>query len=256
MCLIAFAWRPGHAVPLVLAANRDEFYARPALPLAAWEESPSLYAGRDLEAGGTWLGIAPGGRFAALTNIRDPRQPPRGRSRGELPVQYLRGDLSPEAFVADVAERANDYSVFNLILGDDRELWHFNSRTGSARCLPAGLYGLSNADLDTPWPKVQRAKAMLHYCLEAPHPEALLNLLHDAEQADDAILPDTGIGLNTERLLSSLFIATANYGTRASTALIMQADGVRHIVERSYGPHGGHLGEVSLRVDAEGRTLA
>ncbi len=106
MCLIVFAWRPEHDLPLVMAANRDEFYARPSLPLSAWEDAPGLYGGRDLEAGGTWLGIGPHGRFAALTNIRNPRQPPRGRSRGELPVQFLRGPLGPEAFLRDAAQRA------------------------------------------------------------------------------------------------------------------------------------------------------
>lgn len=246
MCLIVFAWRPAHAMPLVLAANRDEFYARPSLPLAAWEDAPGLYGGRDLEAGGTWLGVGPGGRFAALTNIRDPRQPPYGRSRGELAVQFLRSPLGPEAFLADLARRADDYSAFNLLIGDDRQLWLLNSREGTPEQLPEGVYGLSNAALDTPWPKVQKGKALFHECLIDPQPSALLDLLHDAQQPPDAALPDTGVGLNTERLLSSIFIATRSYGTRASTVLLVNADGSRHLIERSYGPYGARLGEVRI----------
>ncbi|MDP3978486.1 MAG: NRDE family protein [Pseudomonas sp.] len=246
MCLIVFAWRPDHELPLVMAANRDEFYARPSLPLAEWPEAPGLYGGRDLEAGGTWLGIGPQARFAALTNIRDPRQPPRGRSRGELPVQFLRGSLGPEAFLCDLAQRAGDYSGFNLLLGDRQQLWLLNSRTGVPEQLSAGLYGLSNADLDTPWPKVEKAKALLGECLIAPQATVLLDLLHDGQQVEDARLPDTGVGLNTERLLSSIFIATHSYGTRASTVLLVKADGSRTLVERSYGPFGARLGEVSI----------
>lgn len=246
MCLIVFAWRPGHELPLVMAANRDEFYARPSLPLAEWEDAPGLYAGRDLEAGGTWLGIGPHGRFAALTNIRNPRQPPRGRSRGELPVQFLRGSLGPEAFLRDLAQRAGDYSCFNLLLGDRQQLWLLNSRTGVPERLSAGLYGLSNAGLDTPWPKVEKGKALLGECLTAPQIPSLLDLLHDAAQVEDARLPDTGIGLPTERLLSSIFIATHSYGTRASTVLIMHANGRRQLVERSFGPDGVSLGDICL----------
>lgn len=246
MCLIVFAWRPGHELPLVMAANRDEFYARPSLPLAAWEDAPEVYGGRDLEAGGTWLAVGPHGRFAALTNIRDPRQPPRGRSRGELPAQFLRGTQAPEAFLRAVAPRAGEYSGFNLLLGDRRQLWLLHSRAERPVQLGEGLYGLSNADLDTPWPKVEKAKAMLGECLVAPQVPSLLDLLHDERQAADAQLPDTGIGLKTERLLSSIFIATGSYGTRASSVLLVRADGSRRLVERSYGPYGAHLGEVGI----------
>ncbi len=246
MCLIVFAWRPEHELPLVLAANRDEFYARPSLPLAAWEDAPALYGGRDLEAGGTWLGIAPNGRFAALTNIRNPRQPPRGRSRGELPVQFLCGTDAPETFLRTATQRAADYSGFNLLLGDRQQLWLLNSQVGLPQQLGEGLYGLSNADLDTPWPKIEKAKALLGESLVDPQVPSLLDLLHDDRQADDAQLPDTGIGLNSERLLSSIFIATGTYGTRASSVLLVRADGSRQLVERSYGPYGAHLGEISI----------
>ncbi|MGE8361829.1 NRDE family protein [Pseudomonas sp.] len=246
MCLIVFAWRPGHELPLVLAGNRDEFYARPTQALAAWEEAPGVYAGRDLEAGGTWLGAGPDGRFAALTNIRIPRLPATGLSRGELPLQFLRSDLAPAAFLAELAQRAERYSPFNLLVGDTEQLWLLNAQEGTPVQLPAGVYGLSNATLDTPWPKLQKAKSLFSECLLEPQPEALLDLLHDGQQPPDASLPDTGIGLATERLLSSIFIASSAYGTRASTVLIAQADGSRQLIERRYGPYGAQLGETRI----------
>lgn len=246
MCLIVFAWRPDHAQPLVLAANRDEFYDRPARPLAHWEDAPHVLAGRDLEAGGAWLGIAAGGRFAALTNIRDPRQPPFGRSRGELVAEFLKGDLPPAAYLDTLMPRAGNYAGFNLLLADAGQMWFFNSREGQPRLLEPGVYGLSNATLDTSWPKVDKAKAALTEVLESPEPEALFAILTDPQRPPDASLPDTGIGLASEQLLSSIFITSRMYGTRACSVLITQADGRRLLVERSFGPYGGHLGEVRL----------
>jgi uncharacterized protein with NRDE domain len=248
MCLIVFAWRPDHAQPLIVAANRDEFYARPSLPLAQWPEAPHVHAGRDLEAGGTWLGVGANGRFAALTNIRDPHQPPARKSRGELVARFLTGDMSIDDYLADVVGRSLEYAGFNLLVGNANELWHFNARKTEAVMLPPGVYGLSNAGLDTPWPKLLKARAALEEVLDDPQPQALLALLNDPQTAPFADLPDTGVGLATETLLSSVFIASPTYGTRASTALIVQADGTRWMVERSFGPYGGHLGEVEVRV--------
>jgi uncharacterized protein with NRDE domain len=248
MCLIVFAWRPDHAQPLIVAANRDEFYARPSLPLAQWPEAPQVYAGRDLEAGGTWLGVGAKGRFAALTNIRDPHQPPARTSRGELVARFLNGESSIDDYLSDVVSRSLEYAGFNLLIGNAHELWHYNARASEAVMLQPGIYGLSNAGLDTPWPKVLRARMALEAILGDPQPEALLQLLSDAQTASFAELPDTGVGLATETLLSSVFIASPTYGTRASTALIVHADGARHMVERSFGPYGGHLGEVVVRV--------
>ncbi|NUT75262.1 hypothetical protein HNO86_09435 [Pseudomonas sp. C1C7] len=248
MCLIVFAWRPGHAQPLIVAANRDEFYARPTLPLAQWPESPQVYAGRDLEAGGTWLGVGTNGRFAALTNIRDPQRPAGRKSRGELVARFLTGDVPIDDYLSEVVARSAEYGGFNLLVGNNHELWHFNARESEAVMLRAGVYGLSNAGLDTPWPKLLKARAALSEVLADPQPQALLALLADAQQAPIADLPDTGVGVATETLLSSVFIASQSYGTRASTALIVQADGARHLVERSFGPYGGHLGEVEVRL--------
>jgi len=248
MCLIVFAWRPGHAQPLIVAANRDEFYARPSSPLAQWAHAPQVHAGRDLEAGGTWLGIGASGRFAALTNIRDPHQPTSRKSRGELVAGFLSGEMSIDDYLGDVVRRSIEYAGFNLLIGNANELWHFNARETEAVMLAPGIYGLSNAGLDTPWPKVLKAKAALSEVLDDPRPEALLAILSDSQTAAFAELPDTGVGLATETLLSSVFIASPTYGTRASTALIVQADGTRVMVERSFGPYGGRLGEVEIRV--------
>ena len=248
MCLIVFAWRPTHAQPLILAANRDEFYARPTLPLAQWEDAPQVYAGRDLEAGGTWLGINAGGRFAALTNIREPGKPPGRRSRGELVARFLTQELSVDEYLREIAARSTEYSGFNLLVGDREHLYFLNSNDPRPRRLEAGVYGVSNAGLDTPWPKLVKAKAALSEQLHDPGSEALFGFLADHAPAPDAELPSTGVGLATEKLLSSVFIASPNYGTRASTVLLVNADGSRRLIERSFGPYGGRLGEVDLEI--------
>ncbi|QVN01405.1 NRDE family protein [Pseudomonas rhodesiae] len=248
MCLIVFAWRPGHAQPLIVAANRDEFYARPTLPLAQWPDAPHVYAGRDQEAGGTWLGVNADGRFAALTNIRDPHQPPARKSRGELVARFLSGSLPIDEYLAEVNGRSIEYAGFNLLVGTREEMWHYNANHTEPARLEAGVYGLSNAGLDTPWPKLLKAKAALSQALDNPHPHVLLELLSDPLTAPFAELPDTGVGLATESLLSSVFIASPTYGTRASTALIVNADGTRWMVERSFGPEGGRLGEVEINL--------
>ena len=247
MCLIVFAWRPGHAQPLVVAANRDEFYARPAKPLAQWVDAPQVFAGRDLEAGGTWLGVGANGRFAALTNIREPHKPPSRRSRGELVSDFLSGNQSIGEYFADVGRRSVEYAGFNLLLGTGDQLWHYNSWDVAPQLLEAGIYGVSNAGLDTPWPKLLKAKAALAEIINDPQPQALLALLNDRQTAPFSDLPDTGVGLATESLLSSVFISSPSYGTRASTALIVNADGSRLMVEHSFGPLGGRLGEVKIQ---------
>ncbi|MCI8208222.1 hypothetical protein AUC61_01630, partial [Pseudomonas sp. S25] len=234
MCLIVFAWRPSHAQPLIVAANRDEFYARPTQPLAQWADAPQVYAGRDLEAGGTWLGVTAGGRFAALTNIRNPDLPLGHRSRGELVAQFLTSDIPVEDYLAEVANKSDEYGGFNLLVGNREQLYYLNGSNPEPRRLNEGVYGLSNAALDTPWPKVEKAKAALSTQLNDPNPLALMALLSDPTIAPTADLPDTGVSLATESLLSSLFIASPNYGTRASTVLIINADGSQHFVEHSF----------------------
>lgn len=246
MCLIVFAWQPESPTVLRLAANRDEFYARPSAALSQWPDAPGVFAGRDLQAGGTWLGVTAQGRFAALTNIRDPGQKAGTRSRGALTADYLLGQESAPVYLDRIMRDAEEHAGFNLLVGDRHQLWHFNSQEGRPRQLQSGIYGMSNASLDTPWPKLLRARSALSDRVERED-EALLELLSDSHLPADHLLPDTGVGLATERLLSSIFITTAAYGTRASTVLNLGRDGRWNITERSFGPQGALLGEVALR---------
>ncbi|WP_031324359.1 NRDE family protein, partial [Pseudomonas taiwanensis] len=178
--------------------------------------------------------------------IRDPAQALGPRSRGELVAAYLQGELGVEAYLDQVASRSRQYSGFNLLVGDGRQLGYLHARDAAPGLLEAGVYGLSNAGLDTPWPKLVKARSGLEGLLETPQPQRLLALLADAEPAPEGELPETGVGLATEKLLSSVFIASQNYGTRASTVLIVDDQGKRLLIERSFGPFGGHLGEVEL----------
>jgi len=253
MCLIVFAWRPADARPLIVAANRDEFYARLTAPLAQWSDAPGVFAGRDLEAGGTWLGLGPNGRFAAVTNIRSGRAMPAMRSRGELCAAYLTGEQSLDAYARAVCGRAREYAGFNLLLGDGRQLYYLNSESAVPEALAEGVYGLSNAALNTPWPKLLKARKACSANLDNA-PAGLFEALADPSQASEAELPETGVGIATERLLSSVFIASPSYGTRASTVVIAYADGRREMVERSFGPGGGHLGEVAVEIAPELRN--
>ncbi|QNH07130.1 NRDE family protein [Pseudomonas sp. B11D7D] len=246
MCLIVFAWQPENPTVLRLAANRDEFYARPSAALGEWQDAPGVFAGRDLQAGGTWLGVTAQGRFAALTNIRDPRQKAGPRSRGALTADYLLGQESAPAYLDRIMRDAAKHAGFNLLLGDRHQIWHFNSQEGRPRRLESGIYGMSNANLDTPWPKLLRTRNALSDSIDGED-EDLLALLTDRSQPADHLLPDTGVGLATERLLATAFIASETYGTRASTVLNLGRDGAWNITERSFGPHGALLGEVTLR---------
>lgn len=237
MCLIAVAWQSHPDYPLIVLANRDEFHARPAAPAQFWEESPAVLAGRDLSAGGTWLGVTRQGRFAALTNVREPGMAQGERSRGLIVSAYLQGNDSPEAYVAQVTAEGQAYSGFNLLACDGDSLWWTSNRGAGPRRLDPGVYMLSNHLLDTPWPKVELLRAGLLAQLPHPAPEALLALLQDEREAADIDLPDTGIGLVMERMLSAPFIRSAHYGTRASTVLLAGHARIR-FVEQGHGPDG------------------
>ena len=238
MCLIVFAWRPGHAQPLIVAANRDEFHARPSLPLGHWHDAPQVVAGRDLQAGGTWMGVTTDGRFAALTNIRAPGTPLGERSRGELPERFLRGAQSPAHYLQELTGNLGQYSGFNLLVGNLTELWYLNSKEATPRALSPGVYGLSNAALDTPWPKLLSTRSALEACLGAPERDRLLEIMSDSRPAADAELPTTGISHEMEKLLSSAFIASPDYGTRAITLLVRRADGSMSMTERRFDAKG------------------
>lgn len=252
MCLAAFALNAHPRFPLVIVANRDEFFARAAAPMAWWPDQPHVLAGRDLSAGGTWFGLTRAGRLALLTNVREPgRQNPAAPSRGALVVDWLNADDDAPAFAQRLA---GGYNGFNLVTGDvARREWHWlSNRAPAPVALGDGLHALSNAALDTPWPKTTGLRAALadalaHASGVADLTERLLAALADPTPAADADLPDTGVGLARERLLSPRFIriaepgAPAVYGTRCATVLVREADGATHLVERSYTADGAAL---------------
>lgn len=233
MCLIALAYRQHPRYPLVVMANRDEFLDRPADPAHFWPDAPHVLAGRDLRAGGTWMGITRHGRFAALTNHRDLRRPlVEGPSRGHLVRQALEQDID-HGITAP-------YAGLNLIHGTVDDLHYLNNITPDRTPLAPGIHGLSNALLNTPWPKVQRAKAGLEQVLNGPEDkliDGLFDLLTDEATAPEEHLPDTGLTPAMERALSSIFIRTSGYGTRCSTVVLVDHHGQVHYQERSW-PHG------------------
>ena len=226
MCLIALAWEASPTTRLAVAANRDEFFARRAAPAAWWKDAPGVLAGRDLEAGGTWLGVTREGRFAALTNFRDASAPKKdgAPSRGALAADFLRGSSSAARYVAAVQAGAGRYHGFNLLVSDGAELWSFSNVGGDAVRLGPGVRGLSNHLLETPWPKVTTARSRLEAALVAEGgpkelESRLLKILEDRTIAPDGALPATGLPPDWERALSAAFVALPGYGTRASTAL-------------------------------------
>ncbi len=235
MCLIALAWKAHPHWPLVVAANRDEWRDRPAEPAHWWPEHPNLLAGRDLQAGGTWMGVTRSGRFAAVTNFRDPSdRRSTALSRGTLVTDFLLSTDSPRDFLASLASRAAQYNGFNLLAGDREQLWYFGSREAEPRPVEAGVHGLSNHLLDEPWPKVRRAREAMSQALAENDPAPrLFAMLCDGEGAADAELPDTGVGLDWERRLAPAMITGADYGSRASTVLASSADGEVCFEERS-----------------------
>jgi len=250
MCLILVAWRAHADYPLVLAANRDELHAREAAP-ARWWQGPDILAGRDLSAGGTWLGVARDGRFAALTNYRDPSIAARtAPSRGELVPATLASSLPVELRLQQLRRTARNYNDFNLIFSDGERLAVFESVPGDGHVLDAGVYGLSNHLLDTPWPKLRTAKSALGAAMtRLPDQQPLLDLLRDERQADDAQLPRTGVSLEWERLLSSAFIRSPDYGTRCSTILLIDRHGAVRFSEWSWDESGALSSQVEHRFE-------
>lgn len=247
MCLILFAWRAHARHELIVAANRDEFYERPARAAGFWPDQPHLLAGRDLTAQGTWMGVTRGGRFAAITNFRNPAERnPAAPSRGRLVTAFLNDEREPVAWLEAIAPRAQEYNGFSMLVGDRRSLRFFSNRNGAITTVEPGIHGLSNHLLDTPWPKVEKGKAQLAKLIERPFDaQACLNLLADREPASERQLPDTGVGPELERRLSSIRIAGDGYGTRCSSVLRISSDASVEFWERSFAPDGSTSGTVN-----------
>lgn len=258
MCLIAFSWNTHPQWRLVVAANRDEWRDRPAAPANWWHDNRQILAGRDLKANGTWLGITRGGRFAALTNFRDPAdRKSDAPTRGALVSDFLAGTMTAEDYLSRLVIDAHRYQGFNLIAGDVRDrLFCFGSREGRFAAISPGVHALSNHMLNEPWPKVSSAKLALEAALQAEmsgesHISSIYAILSNEDRAPDQALPDTGVGLEWERVLSPALIVTPRYGTRCSTLLTVTRDGQAYFEERTRGDDGAVTGRVAYRFSIE-----
>jgi uncharacterized protein with NRDE domain len=233
VCLILLAWDADAAYRLVVASNRDEFFERTSVPMHWWDDVPVL-AGRDLTANGSWMTFSASGRFAAVTNVRDFTRPDEApRSRGEIPVGFSAGDDSPADYCSGLP--AEEYTGYNALVSDLQSLWWTSNWAGAALPLDAGIYGVSNAALDTPWPKVVNGKRHFGEVLASgAEVEDFFGVLADDAVAPDDLLPDTGVGIELERLVSPAFISSPDYGTNASTVLRIRRDGSYDIEERRF----------------------
>jgi len=253
MCLAVIALKQVPGIPVIVAANRDEAYARPTAPAAPWPDDGRIIGGRDLQAGGTWMAARADGRYALVTNVREPaRHLPNAPSRGDLVRNFLLKDETPRAYAERLAAIGQSYNGFNLVVGSLEETWYYSNRGGPPRRLAPGIHAVSNHLMDTPWPKVQRTRAAFTAALRrAPEPEieVMFQALQDPTPAPDEELPDTGIGLARERVLSSPFIAGALYGTRSSSVLCMGTQGIE-LHELRFGAHGAPTGRSDLHLPA------
>ena len=254
MCLLVLAWRVHPRYRLILAANRDEYHERPTAPLAKWPAPNDILAGQDLRAGGTWLGIDRRHRFGAVTNFRELQRPRRSApSRGKLIPSFLAQEDAPGEFLSRLETDAPGYSGLNLLIGDTEQLWYASNRLDQfARPLPAGIYGLSNEFLDTPWPKLRRVRhrfeAWLGTASGDPVAE-LFGLLGDREPALEGP-PQAGLSPEWEKTLSAPFVVHPSYGTRSTTVLLLEPAGAAVMAERRFDPVGATSGETELRLNA------
>lgn len=241
MCLILLAIKTHPYYDLIFLANRDEFYDRPSAPACFWNDSRNLLAGRDLREGGTWLGITKNGKIAAVTNYRSPKSNnPKAPSRGRLVTDFLQNRENADLFLMNVMRRADHYNGFNLLLGERDRIYWYSNRGDGEQFLAPGIYGLSNHLLDSPWPKIIRGKAFLRHLILAGNelsPEDIFQFLRDEHIPDDKDLPDTGVGLERERMLSPIFISSPDYGTRSSTLLFIDKRNRVTFIERTYIPN-------------------
>lgn len=245
MCLLALGWMHHPRWRLVMTGNRDEFHARPTAALAPWQDETSVIGGRDLRSGGGWAGVGAGGRMAVVTNVRDPLAAQTGPSRGALVADFLRGRDPAAVHIDRLATVAGAYAPFNLLLADGDSLEYLGNHPAERQSLGPGVHGMSNGALDAPWPKTRRLMAALSAWLQAGDEDLapLWKALADEHRPADSDLPDTGIGLERERWLSPAFIRGDDYGTRASTVLLIDADGHGEIHERRFGAQGAANGQ-------------
>ena len=243
MCLILLAYKTHPEYPLIIAANRDEFYERKTHHAHFWEDHEQILAGRDLEAGGTWMGITRAGKVAMLTNYRDLKNIKESApSRGHLVSDFLKEDLEAEAYLREIETVGRRYNGFNLICGSVDQLYYYGNFQEGVHEIEPGIHGLSNALMDTPWPKVERGKKKLSALIhrEQLKPKDFLEVLYDDIKAPDDQLPDTGVGIEMERMLSPMFIKSPNYGSRCSTVVMLKQDGSFSFLERTYDREGSH----------------
>jgi len=239
MCTVLFACNYHPKYKLVVAANRDEYYDRPALAAGFWLDYPDILAGKDLREGGTWMGITTAGRFAVLTNFRDPATyKPNRLSRGHLVQNYLCGHLDPESYIEQLEKDGADYNGFNLLFGTCDSLYYYSNREKRLRKIDSGIHGLSNSLLDVPWPKVTKGKKVLAEGLQNEDitAEFLFAMMADREQPEDSDLPRTGVSLEWERILAPVFVMSPKYGTRTTTLLLVDRDNNVRFWERTFRP--------------------
>lgn len=254
MCLLVLAIDCHPEYRVVLAENRDEFFNRPTEPARFWEEAPDVLAGRDLERGGSWFGVNLQGRWAVVTNYRDFHHRRYSRlSRGELVSRFLKEDENIDHFRSCLEEDDGHYAGLNFIAGERGQIFYFSNTGGGTRILDPGIYGLSNHWLDTPWPKVSDSKEALKNWVEAgsTDPEPLFDILADRRRASDDKLPDTGVGIEWERMLSSRFIEGEEYGTRASTLYLVDRSNRAIFIEKSFDETGNESARVSYQFRIE-----
>ncbi|MFH2060693.1 MAG: NRDE family protein [Pseudomonadota bacterium] len=240
MCLVLIGYQVSNKYPLIFAANRDEFHQRPTDPMHFWEQDSCILAGKDLEQGGTWFGVHTSGRFAALTNYRDPSSDKTNApSRGEIIVDLLTSQTPCDLYFIENKKKMTTYNGFNLLFGNIRELFWFSNVQKRVEKIPSGIHGLSNQDLNTAWPKVERGKKALKQTIKKSiTPPSLFSVLADQHIPKDPLLPDTGVGIEWERLLSPVFIQSDTYGTRSSTVMLINQKGNMRITERTYPDPG------------------
>ncbi|SRR6266568_833950 len=253
MCLLSFAIDSHPRYRLVLAANRDENFVRPTEAARFWDSTPQILAGRDVEAGGTWLGVSRNGRLAALTNYYGPDEYAQDKlSRGWLIKDFLSGDLSPDGYLEYLHRTGDRYNGFGLVFGDSAGLNYYTNRGPAISGLTAGVHGLSNHLLDTRWPKVVTIKSGLQRVIanaDVIDPEDLFILLSDRTRYHDSLLPDTGVGIGRERSLSSIFVTRDEFGTRCSTVILVDSDNRMYFLERSFDAHQNVTGTVKYKLD-------